>query len=393
MDYENLRKELLAHRIYSAWQFIKYTEKNLDTVRYCEKAIRNIIEKMGNITVRWQQNIMSDFVDEVTEDGKCVKRLSVTTENSPMYEVRVVDEKIDPWFLFDKLLRDFFQYAMNTFDSMSQIINTGILANKGKKVDSVDIQAMTKCFNQQTYSADFPQMQAWLNTIAQSPEFQYIEAINNRTKHTGDISIKLSMGILGSSHKAEIGPFFRKDVQHDKNEIYDQLQTTMVFLEDSWKGFLNVFDAEIKKDFYNKNRWHGISGVRQQKVGDDPKQYLSYAYIEANGSFDAMPDEIYILFINEQEDEISVCECPFNTILITGSSNTDVLGRYIAEDAIGDDCLLHYRKYRKDVNVIGGICVYYIQQEKTVFYHQNPYFRVETVSDDNEFLVRTSLPF
>ena len=72
---------------------------------------------MTTKTVRWQQDIASDFVDEVTEDGKNVKRLSVMTENVPTYEVRVAGEKIDPWFLFDKLLRDFFQYTMKTFDS------------------------------------------------------------------------------------------------------------------------------------------------------------------------------------------------------------------------------------------------------------------------------------
>lgn len=177
-----LKKELITHNIYSAWQFVEYTEKNIATVQYCADTIKNIIDKMTTKTVRWQQDIASDFVDEVTEDGKNVKRLSVTTENAPTYEVRVAGEKIDPWFLFDKLLRDFFQYTMNTFDSISQIINAGILANKGKKVDSVDIQIMTRCFNQQTYSADFPKIQAWLNKISQSTEFQYIEAINNRTK-------------------------------------------------------------------------------------------------------------------------------------------------------------------------------------------------------------------
>lgn len=45
---------------------------------------------------------------------------------------------------------------MNSFDSISQIINAGLLANKGKKVDSVDIQVMVKCFGQQTYSTAFP---------------------------------------------------------------------------------------------------------------------------------------------------------------------------------------------------------------------------------------------
>lgn len=388
-----LKKELIAHNIYSAWQFIEYTGKNIATVQYCADTINNIIDKMTTKTVRWQQDIASDFVDKVTEDGKKVKCLSVTTENAPTYEVRVAGEKIDPWFLFDKLLRDFFQYSMNTFDSMSQIINAGILANKGKKVDSVDIQIMTRCFNQQTYSSDFPKMQAWLNKISQSPEFQYIEAINNRTKHTGDIANKLSMGILGSSNKAEIGPFFRKDVQHGKNELSDQLLATLDFLNDSWNEFQIVFRKEFVKDVYTQNRRHGITGVRQQKFKNEPDQDLSYAYIEANDGFDTMPDELYILLVTEREDEIYAHECPFNTILITGSSNIDVLGRYIAEDVIGDDCLLHYRKYRKDTEVKGAICMFYEQQEKTVFYHANPYFNVDSVSDDNLFLARTSMSF
>ncbi len=387
-----LKKELIAHNIYSAWQFIEYTEKNIATVQYCSDTIKNIIDKMTTKTVRWQQDISSDFVDEVTKDGKNVKRLSVTTENAPTYEVRVAGEKIDPWFLFDKLLRDFFQYAMNTFDSMSQIINAGILANKGKKIDSVDIQIMVRCFNQQTYSTAFPKMQSWLNKISQSTEFKYIEAINNRTKHTGDIANKLSMGILESSNRAEIGPFFRKNIQHGKNELSDQLLATIDFLNDSWDEFLNVFKEESVRDVYTQNRRHGISGVRQQKLKNEPNQDLSYAYIEANSSFDTMPDELYILLVTEREDDIYAHECPFNTILVTGSSNIDVLGRYKAEDVIGDDCLLHYRKYRKDTEVIGGICMFYEQQEKTVFYHANPYFNVESVSDDDAFLTRTSMP-
>ena len=282
---------------------------------------------------------------------------------------------------------------MNAFDSISQIINAGLLANKGKKVDSVDIQIMTKCFNQQIYSTAFPKMQAWLNEISQSPEFQYIEAINNRTKHTADIANKLSMGILGNSNTTEVGPFFRKDVQHDKMELSDQLQATIDFLSNSWEKFLNVFKEEYVRDVFSQNRRHVISGVRQQKMKDEPNQDLSYAYIIADNDFDSMPDELYILLVNDRENEIYSHECPFNTILITGTSNTDVLGRYCAVDVIGDDCLLHYRKYVKDNTVKGGRCMIYTHQEDTVFYHANPYFNVESVSDDEVFLKRISLPF
>ena len=389
-----LRKDLIAHKIYSAWQFIEYTEKNISTVQYCADTLNNIIGKMTMKTIRWQQDIAADFVDCVTEDGKKVKKLAITTENSPAYELRVAGEKVDPWFLFDKLLRDFFQYTMNALDSMSQIINAGLLANKGKAVDSVDIQIMTRTFNQQTYSAAFPKMQTWLNNISQSDEFKYIEAINNRTKHTADIANKLSMGILGSSNKTEIGPFFRKDVQHEKMELSDQLQATLDFLNKTWSDFLILFKEEYVRDVYTENRRHSISGVRQQKLKEEPDQDLSYAYILTEKDFDSMPDEIYILLVSDREENVYAHECPFDTILITGEDNINVLGRYCADQIIGDDCLLHYRKYVKDKTVVGGVCMAYLSQEKNkVFYHSNPYFDVESVSNDEEFLKRTMLPF
>lgn len=388
-----LKRELIEHKIFSAWQFMEYTEKNIATVEYCANTIDSLIKKMTMKTVRWQQDISADFVDDVTEDGKPVKRLSVTTENSPTYEVRVAGEKVDPWFLFDKLLRDFFQYIMNSFDSISQIINAGLLANRGKKVDSCDIQMMIKCFDQQTYSTSFPQMHAWLDNLSNSTEFQYIEAINNRTKHTADIANKLSMGILGSPNTTQIGSFFRKGEPHEKKELNDQLQASFKFLKDSWKDFLNVFKAEYVKDIYTENRRHNITGVRQQKLKDQPGQDLSYAYISAETTFDAMPDEIYVLLVNDNGEDVFAHESPFSTILVTGDTNINVLGRYIVDEEIGDDCLLHYRKYIKDKNVQGISCVFCIQREKNVFYHKNPYFNVESVSDDQEFLMRTSLPF
>lgn len=394
MADDSLRKDLIAHKIYSAWQFIEYTEKNISIVQYCADTLNNITGKMTMKTVRWQQDIVDDFVDCVTEDGKKVKKLAITTENSPAYELRVAGEKVDPLFLFDKLLRDFFQYTMNALDSMSQIINAGLLANKGKAVDSVDIQIMTRTFNQQTYSAAFPKMQTWLNNISQSDEFKYIEAINNRTKHTADIANKLSMGILGSSNKTEIGPFFRKDVQHEKMELSDQLQATLDFLNKTWSDFLVLFKEEYVRDVYIEKRRHSISGVRQQKLKEEPDQDLSYAYISTEKDFDSMPDEFYILLVSDREESVYAHECPFDTILITGEDNTNVLGRYCADQIIGDDCLLHYRKYVKDKTVIGEVCMAYLSQEKNkVFYHSNPYFDVESVSNDEEFLKRTMLPF
>lgn len=309
-----LKRDLIAHRIYSSWQFIEYTEKNIATVEYCSKTIANIVDNMSIKTTRWEKDVLSEFVDDITPDGKKVKRVAITTENTPSYELRVAGEKVDPWFLFDKLLRDFFQYAMNSLDSISQIVNAGLLANNGKKVDSVDIQIMTRTFGPQTYSNAFPKMHAWLEKIKLSDEYQYIEAINNRTKHTADIANKLSMGILGSSNTTQIGAFSRKGEEHDKRELSAQLQSTYDFLSSSWNEFIEVFKEEYKRDIYVDNRRHKISGVHQQKLKNESAQNLSYAYIQASQDFNSMPEELWILFVCEREDDIYSHECPFDTL-------------------------------------------------------------------------------
>lgn len=387
-----MKKDLIEHKIYSSWQFIEYTEKNIAIVHYCMETINNIIGKMSIKTARWQHDIVADFFDYVAEGGEKAKQL-FTREDLPVYELRVAGEKVDPWFLFDKLLRDFFQYTMNTFDSISQIINDGLLANKMKKIDSVDIQKMISTFNNKTYSSVFPKMQAWLNKVSKSSEFLYAEAINNRTKHTADIANKLSMGILGSPNTTEIGSFFRKEVQHDKIDLFNRLEATIDFLNSSWEEFLIIFKEEYVRDVYTENRRHSISGVHQQREKDNPAQDLAYAYISTDSNFDAMPDELYILLVSERENKVYTNECIFDTILVTGTNSTDILGRYCAEDVIGDDCLLHYRKYIKDKKVTGSVCICYEHREKPLFCRCNPHFIVETVSDDEDFIKRTSLPF
>ncbi len=76
-DYA-FQKDLLNHHVYSAWQFITYTRKNIDVVEYCFTTIKTIIEKMTIKTVRWEQDLFSDFVEDIVIDGKKAKRISVT---------------------------------------------------------------------------------------------------------------------------------------------------------------------------------------------------------------------------------------------------------------------------------------------------------------------------
>lgn len=52
-----LKKDLIVHNIYTSWQFLEYTEKNIETVCYCAETIKNIVDKMTMKTVRWEQDM------------------------------------------------------------------------------------------------------------------------------------------------------------------------------------------------------------------------------------------------------------------------------------------------------------------------------------------------
>ena len=77
--------------------------------------------------------------------------------------------------MIQKLIRDFYQYLRNSFDSIGQIANAGLLANKGKKVDKTDFPAMKDRFQQQTYSGEFPLTSAWFSKTDSDDEFKYID--------------------------------------------------------------------------------------------------------------------------------------------------------------------------------------------------------------------------
>ena len=152
---------------------------------------------------------------------------------------------------------------------------------------------------------------------------------------------------MGTSNTSQIGSFFRKDTQHEKRELSDQLRATLDYLNQAWADFLTVFCDEFILDTFTENRRHQISGVYQQKIKNEPNQDFSYAFIEVEDDFSSMPDELHILFL-VNTDELLVRNCPFTNILVRDTDEKQILGRYVATDSVGDDCLLHYRKYVKD---------------------------------------------
>ena len=389
---KQLENELFDNGIYEAWQFVTNTARTLSTAEYCKDTILRLLSSMQQDHDAWKEALWNDLM---TQESK-VKKVTVTTDSLPEYLTPIAGKDIPTRFLLDKLTKDFFQYARNVFDSISQIANVSLLGNKAKKPDSVDFPAMLKVFNQQTYNQNFPDMCVWYNTINADPAFQYIDAFNNRTKHTCDVYLKVSMDFLGDNHASDINPFFRKDVQHDKKDISGYLNEIFNFVFKSFDSFMVELAKEYPKKIYLQNRYNKLKGW-QQKMKDTPDSDFAVAYIETSDDISTMPEEISILLLNKCEDGTIYCKnCSLDTILVKkAGTEHEYIGRYIADDPCGDDTLLRYRKYHKDT-VTGEIAFFKTTlewKEKPIFYKVNPFIDFTAISDDNEFLTRIQLPF
>lgn len=389
---QTLENKLYDNGIYDAWQFVINTVNTLSTARYCKETILRLLTSMKNEHEAWKKKLLDDLN---TQEGK-VKKISITTDSLHNYVTSIAGEDVQTGFLLNKLTKDFFQYSRNVFDSISQIANVSLLGSKAKKPDSVDFPAMLKTFNQATYSQNFPDMSAWYNGINTNPAFQYIDAFNNRTKHTCDVYLKVSMDFLGKNHSSDINPFFRKDVQHDKKDISDYLNLIFDFAQQSFDSFMVELSKEYPKKIYLNNRYNKLKGL-QQKLNSAPNENYAVVYIETSDDISAMPEEISVLLLKRCDDGMIYSKnCNIDTILVKkAGSEYEYIGRYIANEPCGDDTLLRYRKYRKDT-VVGKFALCLTKQEwknNPTFYKYNPFINFTTVSDDEEFIKKTQLPF
>ena len=148
MDFDVLKKELAEHKVYTAWQFIENTNANIRVAQYCLDTITAISAKMTEDAHKNNEEISERIINR--------KSVAITDADLPDFLIDIAGNDVDGFFLIQKLIRDFYQYLRNSFDSIGQIANAGLLANKGKKVDKTDFPAMKDRFQQQTYSGEFP---------------------------------------------------------------------------------------------------------------------------------------------------------------------------------------------------------------------------------------------
>lgn len=393
MDYSALKTDLYQFGVYDAWQYVENTCKQIETAEFCRDIISDVIIDLGEKHESW----LTDLYGRLFSQDEEKKVISITDESLPNSTVKVGNRQIEAGFLLDKLTKDFFQYIRNSFDSISQIANSALLASMAKKTDSVDFPKMLDVFNRTTYSTSFPAICNWYNSISSAALFIYIDAFCNRTKHTLDVYLELSMSLLDSKTEAIISPFSKKAVSHGKRDLLSGIDVILDFTKQSFLTFLNELQNECPKRIYVATRYHQLFAY-QQKFKTDSSNDFSIVYIETNLDITALPQNIEVLLINQStEGEIISSNCKFDTIYVKRqNSNNDYIAKYTAIGPLGEDNMKVFRKYElytpRSTELPMMLQAMRDWKKTSVFYHANPYVRIKTVSDDEEFLARIQLP-
>lgn len=372
MNYFSLeyKKFLVEHFVFDAWQFINNAAKNVDTTRFCYETVKKLIDQSNEEYRNWQQEIFSKLRDDAKQNGSA--QISLKYSDMPTDTVEYLGAQISRPILVDKYIKDFFQYARNTLDSIAQITNVAILANKGISIEKVDFGKIEELLTGK-FSSEFQDTEAFFKRIKASDEYTYLSEFNNRIKHICDSELVLSHNLLGDEHTSQINAFYKKGQQFKQKNIQDITRNICTFIETEFNTFLGTITTDIKNDKYNAGRIHSLKFHAQQIKGDSNNSF-GVVYIDVISNIDELPDEIRILLINNNDEDVLVSNCEYDTILVRDATEK-YIGKYEIRDTIVDDTLYKYIKFEK-VKCVGMIA-FFEETKKSI--PIKPYFMTGTI--------------
>lgn len=395
MTRDEFAKLLYDNGVYNTLQFIDSAKGSMLDACYYKDLILELCKDILIENDQWRNSWTIDQIDEKTKWKK------VNTGKWPRFETQLLNLTLSKIRLRDMFIKGFFQSCRNTFDEMAQAANAACLAFRAKRIEKVDFPQLAKVFCQQTYCQAFPSISSWFIKIQSSNDYKYIDMYCNRTKHTCSVETKAALPIVGEGKKTTIEPFYRQDstgtIQNDRKEVVDYLQVAYEFMRDAYKDFIDALTQEVPKKTFTDNRLYTVS-VYQKMMKGTPESNFSMAYIVEDPDYDSMPEQIEVLFITEVKQKILSMNCPFYTIYIRSKTNSqEYIGKYEAIDEIGEDSLLRFRKYKKIAHNKDELPLIYQamidKRQKDIYYNNNPFVEITTITDDEDFLRRVYLPF
>lgn len=393
MTKNELELLLYDYDVYDALQFVLGAQRAILSALFCKDVLQGLHDGVQESADKWA----AELSEKIKKNSKKEKWTGVT--DWPDNNVNIAGVEISSFFVQSFLINSFIQNSRNAFDILAQAANAGCLASHAKKIESVDFPKLKDAFQQKTYKDAFPAMSQWFESIAETPEFKYIDDYCNRTKHTCSLPTKFTIPIFNTENRATVPAFYReKDaVQHEEQNVFEHVPMLYEFLSKAYHDFMMALKQEITKRTYTENRIYTVE-VYQQKYLQYVEAGFSMAFIEATDDYAKMPETIYVLFarkLNQPNgnEEVQATNCPFDTIYVKEKGAIDdyaLVGKYVANSPIGEDNLLRFRKYVKAPTNGNGIPLVFEamedEKQKEKYYHRNLFFDVKTVSDDEELL-------
>ena len=345
-DLMPLRDKMINAMVYDGWQFIQSAILSIQTAQFCSDLIGEIKKKYEDSFIECQKEIRRKRMEKESRgEGN---EIAIGPDDLPKSILEIAGTKYSGHFLINKLSKDFFQYIRNTFDYISQLVNTVLLKNRSLCMEKADFIMIKNELETNTRLKDFKTVRNWFRRVASSPEYIYLDDYCNQTKHISDIYVKLSLSLLDGESKATFKAFTKKGTFHETQDVMPFMEQIWEFVFREFANLIVLLEAEIGKMTPCEGRYHQLLGY-QKEPKEFPEKRFAFAYIEApDNKIGNMPDKIGVLLLRKRSSDSNVdsCNCPLNRIYICNPQNClEVIGVYNAEQTWSYRQNLYYRQY------------------------------------------------
>lgn len=160
----------------------------------------------------------------------------------PMGDLRPMgDINVSRHFLMGLCVKNFFQYARNAYDYVSQIINE-IVIQEEERVTNIDFATLNRPAN--ISKIENQDVVNWLSDVFESEHYKYINDYSNQTKHNYDMGIRESVDTSTLDISCKI-PGFAKSKEYESFDGLEKMQELHKFVAESLVKFMEVINNSI----------------------------------------------------------------------------------------------------------------------------------------------------
>lgn len=248
----------------------------------------------------------------------------------------------------EKLVFSFFQYLHSVYDISAHLINTSLLANQKKSIDSISFKTISEVLK---YFPEYSGVKELIDSTKKADSFKYIDDFNNINKHQYNMNLHVMLDISHGKVETKIGGFKKKETPHPevsmKEHMEDCLKYSVSYIDNLLYWIFNYLNSDTHN--YNGNRVHSINAWFQKSKNDNG-QDGGYLYIMTPTVYN-VGDIFRILYVLKDNEGRFIYKNIHSEDIFLKDSDGKIYGlaKYVKE--IYDDVnpifeLLEYKEYK-----------------------------------------------